>query len=92
MLDLKNEQYDMHILRKHIYEVNLWDIITYQKINEEFAIKYILNPRYKLSESEKKIDIHDIMFHQPHLIKKKLFFYLKSIDWDEEDSVDYFDD
>ena len=45
----------MEEIKKYIYQVNLWDILKTQKINEKFAIKYILNPKYQLTESEKMI-------------------------------------
>ena len=92
MIDLNNKQYSMDILKKHIYEVSLWDIIKKQKINEEFAVKYILNPRYQLTESEKCININDILFFQPNLCREKIILYLKTINFDEDDdSIDKFD-
>ena len=91
MINLNKYQYSIEILKKHIYEVNLWDILKTQKINEEFAVKYILNPRYQISPSEENIDIGDILFFQPHLIRKKLFFYLKNINYQDDDSIDNFD-
>jgi hypothetical protein len=91
MLDLNNKLYSMDTLKKHIYEVNLWDIIRKQKINEEFAVKYILNPRYHLTESEQCIHVNDVLFFQPQLKKEKIFFYLKKINFEDSDSVDKFD-
>ena len=91
MIDLIHNQYSMDILKKHIYEVNLWDIIKKQKINEEFVVKYILNPRYQLTESEKCINIEDVLFFQPGLKREKICFYLKKIDFKDDDSVDKFD-
>jgi len=92
MIDLTVKQYSMEILKKHIYEVSLWDIIRKQKINEEFAVKYILNPRYQLTESERCMNIDDVLFFQPNLNRQKILFYLKTINYDEDDdSVDKFD-
>lgn len=91
MIDLTSKQYSLDIIKKHIYEVNLWDIIKKQKINEEFAVKYILNPRYQLTESERCLNIDDILFFQPNLNREKMFFYLKTIDFNDDDSVDKFD-
>jgi len=91
MIDLNTKQYSMDILKKHIYEVNLWDIIKKQKINEKFVVKYILNPRYQLTESEMCLNINDILFFQPNLNREKILFYLKTIDFDDDDSVDKFD-
>ena len=72
MLDLKNNQYDRETLKKHIYELNLWDILRTQKIDVTFAVRYILNPKYQLSDSEQNIDIKDVLFFQQHLDKKRL--------------------
>jgi hypothetical protein len=91
MIDLNAKQYSLDIIKKHIYEVNLWDIIKKQKINEEFAVKYILNPRYQLTESERYLNIDDILFFQPNLNRAKMIFYLKTIDFNDDDSVDKFD-
>lgn len=91
MIDLDNNRYSMDILKKYIYKINLWDIIRKQKINEEFAVKYILNPRYQLTESEQCIHINDVLFFQPQLKKEIIIFYLKKINFDDDDSVDKFD-
>lgn len=92
MIDLKNQKYTMEEIKKYIYHVNLWDILKTQVIDERFAVKYILNPKYQLTESEKNIDIQDIIYEQPHLNKKKIFFYLKTINFDDDDSVKNFDE
>ena len=85
MLDLYKKKYSMDEIKIHIYDVNLWDILKTQVIDEEFAIKYILNPKYQLSESEKMIDVQVVMYHQPHIKKKKLLFYLKNFNVEEEE-------
>ena len=92
MLDLNNKKYTMDEIKTNIYSVNLWDVLKTQKIDEKFAIKYILNPKYQLTESEKNIDIQDIIYQQPQLNKKKLFFYLKTINFNDDDSVKNFDE
>ena len=92
MLDLYSKQYTMEEIKKYIYQVNLWDIIKTQKINEKFAIKYILNPKYQFTESEKMIGFQDIIYQQPHLNTKKLFFYLETINFNDDDSVKKFDE
>jgi len=91
MIDLNTKQYSLDIIKKHIYEVNLWDIIKKQKINEEFAVKYILNPRYQLTESERCLTVDDILFFQPNLNREKMLLHLKIINFDDDDSVDKFD-
>jgi hypothetical protein len=90
MLDLNKYYYDRTTLKKHIYEISLWDILKTQKIDEGFAAKYILNKNYQLTESEKKIDIEDVLFNQPHLNKMKLLYHLYKYT-DDNDSVDKFD-
>lgn len=92
MLDLYKKKYSMEEMKKHIYDINLWDILKTQVIDEVFAIKYILNHRYQLSESEKMIDVQVVMLHQPHLKKKKLFFYLKNMDLNDDTDDIKFDD
>jgi hypothetical protein len=91
-MDLQKNKYSMDDLKKNIYSVNLWDILRTQKINEEFAIKYILNPNYQLTESEKTIDVNMVIFLQPHLKKKKLFHYLKTMNVDDDETDIKFDD
>ena len=72
MLDLKNNQYDRETLKKHIYELNLWDILRTQKIDVTFAVRYILNPKYQLTDSEQTIDVKDVLFFQTHIDKRSL--------------------
>ena len=91
MLDLKNIKYDRDTLKKHIYEVNLWDILKTQKIDESFAVKYILNSKYQLTESEKCINIDDVLFYQTHLIKEIMIKYMIKIKFSDEDSIKSFD-
>ena len=89
-LDLKNNQYDRETLKKHIYELNLWDILKTQKIDVSFAVRYILNTKYQLTDSEQSIDMKDVLFFQPHIDKRKLevemILYHK-----DDDSVATFD-
>ena len=67
VLDLNNQQYDRERLKKHIYEVSLWDILKTQTIDVTFAVRYILNPKYQLTASEQCIDVKDVLFFQPHI-------------------------
>jgi hypothetical protein len=89
-LDLKNNQYDRETLKKHIYELNLWDILKTQKIDVTFAVRYILNSRYQLSDSEQSIDVKDVLFFQPHIDKKRLEIEMILYNSDD-DSVAGFD-
>jgi len=90
MLNLKENKYDINTLKTHIYEINLWDILKTQIINEKFAVCYILNEKYQLTESEQKINIDDVIFHQPHLKKNLLMEYIFLYNSDD-DSVPKFD-
>jgi hypothetical protein len=91
-MDLNKNKYSMEELKKHIYDVNLRDILKTQKINEAFAIKYILNPNYQLTESEKTIDVNMVIFYQPHLKKKTLFHYLKTMNVNDDETDIKFDE
>lgn len=71
-LDLENNHYSMDILKENIYAIGLFEILHTQKINEEFAVNYILNNRFQLSDDEEKITIECVMELQPHLNKEKL--------------------
>jgi len=89
-IDLKNNQYDRETLKKHIYEVNLWEILKTQKIDVTFAVRYILNPNYQLTESEQCITEKDVLFFQPHINKRVLSKEILLYDADD-DSVDDFE-
>ena len=88
-LYLKKKQYDRETLKKHIYEVNLWDILKTQKIDVTFAVRYILNSNYQLTESEKLITMKDILFFQPHIHKYDLEEEIMLYESDD-DSIDIF--
>ena len=88
-LDLKKKQYDRETLKKHIYEVNLWDILRTQKIDVTFAVRYILNSNYQLTSSEKLITMKDILFFQAHINKYDLEEEIKLYESDD-DSIDLF--
>ena len=72
MLDLSNNQYDMETLRKNIYAISLIDIILYQKIDEEFAVQFILNPDYQLTPEESNIQLSHVLYYQKHLDPLKI--------------------
>jgi hypothetical protein len=88
-LNLKKKQYYRETLKKHIYEVNLWDILRTQKIDVTFAVRYILNANYQLTESEKLITMKDILFFQPHIDKYDLDQEIMLYETDD-DSIDLF--
>ena len=88
-IDLKNNQYDRETLKKHIYEVDLWEILKTQKIDVTFAVRYILNPNYQLTESEKCIIKKDVLFFQPHINKRVLSKEILLYDADDDSVADF---
>jgi hypothetical protein len=72
LLDLKNNKYSMDVLRENIYAIGLFEILNTQTITEEFAVNYILNERFQLSDDEEKITMEYVLKMQPHLSKEKL--------------------
>ena len=72
VLDLKHNQYSLEVLKNNIYAIGLFDILRTQKIDEEFAVNYILNERFQLSDEEEKITIDFVLKMQSHLDKDKL--------------------
>jgi hypothetical protein len=72
VLDLEHNHYSLEVLKENIYATGLFDILRTQKLNEEFAVNYILNERFQLSEEEEKITIDFVLKMQSHLDKDKL--------------------
>lgn len=79
MIDLYSQQYDRETLKKHIYSVNLIDILKTQKIDAQFAVRYILQSKYQLKPEEELINVEMVLQYQPHInecdLKKELFLY-----------------
>ena len=71
-LDLKNNKYSMEILKENIYATGLLEILRTQTITEEFAVNYILNNKFQLTDEEEKITIEYVMKSQSHLNRDKL--------------------
>ena len=90
MIDLYSQQYDRETLKKHIYAVNLTDILKTQKIDAQFAARYILQSKYQLKPEEELITIDIVLHYQPHInkedLKRELFLY------DSDDDSIYFTD
>jgi len=72
IIDLDNNNYSMLELRNNIYVTGLFKILQTQKITEEFAVNYILNKKFQLTEEEEKITINYVLKMQPHLDFNKL--------------------
>jgi hypothetical protein len=90
MIDLYNNKYDMQILKQNIYGVKLIDILKTQKIDVNFAAKYILNKKYQLNEDDNNITSYVVLIHQPHINYKELQKVLNDYDSDD-DSIDDFE-
>jgi len=67
MLDLYNQKYDRQTLKKNIYSISLLDILKTQKIDANFAVRYILNNIYQLSKEKEKITLDTVLYYQPHI-------------------------
>jgi hypothetical protein len=72
MLELQKTQYDMKTLIKHIYELDIIQILKTQKIDAEFTINYVLNKDYQFTEKEEAITMEDVLKLQPHLKREDL--------------------
>jgi hypothetical protein len=89
MLDLYNNHYSRDILKKHIYDVNLIDIIKTQILDDTFVVRYILNKNYQLLKEEEEITIDYVLFFQPHLIKENVQQKLQEYDKDDDSITDF---
>lgn len=96
-LDLRHK-HSRDLLKKHIYELNLVDILRTQILDIKFIIDYILNKNYQLAESEKLINIDMVLWYQPHIDEEELMTSLNLkklremfLDETDKDSVDDFE-
>jgi hypothetical protein len=67
LLDLKNNKYNLDILKENIYAINLLEILKTQIIDEEFAVNYILNILFQFLPEEETITLMDVIKYQPQL-------------------------
>jgi hypothetical protein len=81
-LDLENKQYDMKTLKQYIYALCFFRILKTQKIDEDFAVNYILNPDYQMTREEGLITINDVLEYQPHLKREKFEISFRKYDPD----------
>ena len=84
MLDLQNNQYSQTILKKNIYAVNLIEILKTQKINADFAVKYLLQKKYQLTRLEQLITAKIVLYYQPHILEKELNEKMLEYDSDQD--------
>jgi len=90
MLDLYNKQYDRQTLKNHIYEVKLTDILKTQKIDAQFAVRYILNQKYQFHPEDQTIISYTVLQFQPHITYSDLQKCLLDYESDD-DSIDDFE-
>ena len=88
MLDLKKNQYNQETLKKNIYAVSLVDILKTQKVDADFAVKYLLQTKYQLLKEESFITSKIVLHFQPHISEEEL--NKKLIDYDSDDDSIHF--
>lgn len=91
MLDLYDTQYDRQILKEHIYEVKLIDILKTQQssLDTTFIVRYILNPIYQICVEDEQITIATVLLHCPHIQKSILLDELAKYDPDNDSVEDF---
>jgi len=90
MIDLYNNKYDRKILKDNIYAVKLIDILKTQKIDVNFAVKYILNVKYQLNDDDIGITAPIVLKYQTHITYDELQKALREYESDD-DSIDDFE-
>ena len=88
-MDLLNRKYDRETLKKYIYEYNLVDILKTQKLDVTFVVRYLLNPKYQLSDNEKLITPNMVLHYQPHIHKSALLYAMLSYESDDDSVEDF---
>lgn len=88
MLDLYNIKYSRQELKDNIYAVKLMDILKTQIIDVTFAVRYILNKKYQLSDDD-DITAPIVLKYQPHIKYDELQKALQDYESDD-DSIDDF--
>jgi len=89
MLDLYGRRYDRKTLKENIYSIKFIDVIKTQKLDVTFIVRYILNPKYQISD-EDKLTIDNILFYQKHITREKLESEMINYSSDE-DSIENFE-
>jgi len=88
MLDLYNKKYDRLTLKQHIYLLKLIDILKTQTIDVSFAVRYILNRKYQLTE-EDNLTAPDVLRFQTHITYEELQEGLINYDSDDDSIEDF---
>ena len=90
MLDLYNNKYDRKILKEHIYDLRLIDILKTQTLDITFIVRYILSDLYQFDDEDRSIDVDMVIKYQPHIQREKLMELLLTYNSDD-DSIEDFD-
>ena len=83
-LDLQNNQYSQEILKKNIYAINLIELLKTQKIDANFAVKYLLQKKYQLKKEEQIITSKIVLHFQPHILEEELNKLIANYDSDND--------
>lgn len=83
-LDLKNNYFSQEILKKNIYALNLIELLKTQKIDADFAVKYLLQKKYQLTKEEQFITPKIVLHFQPHISKEELNKKIEEYDSDND--------
>ena len=89
-INLHSQKYDRQTLKEHIYAVDFMELLSTQKIDITFAVRYILNKKYQLSSNDKTITPELVVQFQPHISLDELKNAMELYDSDD-DSVDDFE-
>ena len=89
MLDLYNNKYDRKILKEHIYNVKLMDLLKTQILDITFIVRYILSELYQLTDEDRTIDVNMVLKYQPHIQREELKIALKNYDSDDDSIEDF---
>ncbi len=76
ILDLKNQKYPINDLIWNIYALDLLEVLKTQYLTEDFAVDYILNKDYQMTEIEKRITIKSVLKCQTHLNSERLKYLI----------------
>jgi hypothetical protein len=88
MLEQKKEERDY--LKKHIYSLDLLEILKKWRLDVTFAVRYILQKKYQLTAEEQEITMKTVLQYQPHIRKEDLLKALQEYDSDDDSICDFF--
>lgn len=89
MLDLYNNKYDRKILKEHIYDLRLIDILKTQTLDITFIVRYILSDLYQFDDEDRSIDVDMVIKYQPHIQREKLMELLLDYNSDDDSVEDF---